>query len=60
MTVMYCNENSIIFDLVEAMEFEYIVVGAYWVKIDSCGDGYSVIHLCELAYFLLVSSLFCV
>ena len=28
----YCNENSIIFDLVEAMEFEYIVVGAYWVN----------------------------
>ena len=28
----YCNENSIIFDLVEAMEFDYIVVGARRVK----------------------------
>ena len=32
----YCNENSIIFDLVEAMEFDYIVVDLRRVK--SCNS----------------------
>ena len=34
MTVMYCNENLIIFDLGRAMEFDYIVVDLRRVKGD--------------------------
>ena len=46
----YCNENSIIFDLVEAMEFEYIVVGAYWVKEEIKGHKDSA----ALSFFQII------